>query len=230
MDNMSLADIAAVTNKDRGDGIFGDGCGGFFWIVVLFLVFGMMGGGLWGNNSGLQGALTRGEMADGFNTAEILRNQNGIMRDQFGVQRDVLENRYNTQLGLAGIDKSIMENRFAGQQCCCETQKEILKNRYDGALQAQAMQAQQAQCCCDVKTAIHAEGEATRALINANTMQELRDNLQAAQLQLGTLSQTNTLLSAINKTPVPAYLTCSPYQTTYNPYTNTGCGGCSYSM
>lgn len=230
MDNMSLADIAAVTNKDRGDGIFGDGCGGFFWIVVLFLVFGMMGGGLWGNNSGLQGALTRGEMADGFNTAEILRNQNGIMRDQFGVQRDVLENRYNTQLGLAGIDKSIMENRFAGQQCCCETQKEILKNRYDGALQAQAMQAQQAQCCCDVKTAIHAEGEATRALINANTMQELRDNLQAAQLQLGTLSQTNTLLSAINKTPVPAYLTCSPYQTTYNPYANTGCGGCSYSM
>lgn len=230
MDNMSLADIAAVTNKDRGDGIFSDGCGGFFWIVVLFLVFGMMGGGLWGNNSGLQGALTRGEMADGFNTAEILRNQNGIMRDQFGVQRDVLENRYNTQLGLAGIDKSIMENRFASQQCCCDTQKEILQNRYDGALQAQAMQAHQAQCCCDVKTAIHAEGEATRALINANTMQELRDNLQAAQLQLGTLSQTNTLLSAINKTPVPAYLTCSPYQTTYNPYANTGCGGCSYSM
>ncbi len=227
MDNMSLADIAAVTNKDRGDGIFGDGCGGFFWIVVLFLVFGMMGGGLWGNNSGLQGALTRGEMADGFNTAEILRNQNGIMRDQFGVQRDVLENRYNTQLGFAGIDKSIMENRFASQQCCCDTQKEILQNRYDAALQAQAMQAQQAQCCCDVKTAIHAEGEATRALINANTMQELRDNLQAAQLQLGTLSQTNTLLSAINKTPVPAYLTCSPYQTTYNPYANTGCCGCS---
>lgn len=231
MDNMSLADIAAVTNKDRGDGLFGDGCGGFFWIVVLFLVFGMMGGGLWGNNSGLQGALTRGEMADGFNTAEILRNQNGIMRDQFGVQRDVLENRYNTQLGLAGIDKSIMENRFASQQCCCDTQKEILQSRYDAALQAQAMQAQQTQCCCDVKTAIHAEGEATRALINANTMQELRDNLQAAQLQLGTLSQTNTLLSAINKTPVPAYLTCSPYQTTYNPYANTGCGGCSgYSM
>lgn len=231
MDNMSLADIAAVTNKDRGDGIFGDGCGGFFWIVVLFLVFGMMGGGLWGNNSGLQGALTRGEMADGFNTAEILRNQNGITRDQFGVQRDVLENRYNTQLGLAGIDKSIMENRFASQQCCCDTQKEILQSRYDAALQAQAMQAQQTQCCCDVKTAIHAEGEATRALINANTMQELRDNLQAAQLQLGTLSQTNTLLSAINKTPVPAYLTCSPYQTTYNPYANAGCGGCSgYSM
>lgn len=224
MDNMSLADIAAVTNKDNRDSFFGDG--GFFWIVVLFLVFGMMGGGFWGNgNAGLQGALTRGEMADGFNTAEILRNQNGLMRDQFGVQRDVLENRYDTQLGLAGVDKSIMENRFASQQCCCETQKEILQNRYDAALQAQTMQAQQAQCCCDVKTAIHAEGEATRALINANTMQELRDNLQAAQLQLGNLSQTNTLLAAINKVPQPAYLTCSPYQAAYNPYQQ--CGGCN---
>ena len=230
MDNMSLADIAAVTNKDRGDGIFGDGCGGFFWIVVLFLVFGMMGGGLWGNNSGLQGALTRGEMADGFNTAEILRNQSGIMRDQFGVQRDVLENRYANQLSTAALDKSIMENRFANQQGNCGVQKEILESRFITQLGMQQMQQQNSECCCDIKTAIHAEGEATRALINANTMQELRDNFQAAQLQLGTLSQTNTLLSAINKTPVPAYLTCSPYQTAINPCTNAGCGGCGYSF
>ena len=60
-------------------------------------------------------------------------------------------------------------------------------------------------------------------------MQELRDKLQAAQLQLGTLSQTNTLLSAINKTPVPAYLTCSPYQATYNPYVGGCNSGCGYS-
>lgn len=226
MGEMTPADMNAVMNGGRqNDSFFGGD--GFWGIIVLFFIFAMFGGNMWGNgNAGLQGALTRGEMADGFNTAEILRNQNGLMRDQFGVQRDVLENRYNTQLGLAGIDKSIMENRFASQQCCCTTQKEIMQNRYDAALQAQAMQAQQAQCCCDVKTAIHAEGEATRALINANTLQELRDNLQAAQLQLGTLSQTNTLLSAINKTPVPAYLTCSPYQSGYNPYAAQGCGSC----
>lgn len=226
MGEMTPADMNAVMNGGRqNDSFFGGD--GFWGIIVLFFIFAMFGGNMWGNgNAGLQGALTRGEMADGFNTAEILRNQNGLMRDQFGVQRDVLENRYNTQLGLAGIDKSIMENRFASQQCCCTTQKEIMQNRYDAALQAQAMQAQQAQCCCDVKTAIHAEGEATRALINANTMQELRDNLQAAQLQLGTLSQTNTLLSAINKTPVPAYLTCSPYQSGYNPYAAQNCGSC----
>ena len=150
---MTPADMNAVMNGGRqNDSFFGGD--GFWGIIVLFFIFAMFGGNMWGNNGALQGALTRGEMADGFNTAEILRNQNGLMRDQFGVQRDVLENRYNTQLGLAGIDKSIMENRFAAQQCCCETQKEIMQNRYDAALQAQAMQAQQAQCLKRIAQAI----------------------------------------------------------------------------
>lgn len=232
MDNEMSAFIAGQ-NAERNNGNWGDGMiggGWFIWIILIFAIF--MGGGWGGNwgggNAGIQGALTRGEMADGFNTAEILRNQSGIMRDQFGVQRDVLENRYANQLSAAEIQRSIMENRFAAQQCCCDTQKEILESRYTTQLGFQAAQAQQAQCCCDVKTAIHAEGEATRALINANTMQELRDNLQAAQLQLGTLSQTNTLLAAIDKTPVPAYITCSPYQG-YNVYTqrSNNCGGCN---
>lgn len=33
------------------------------------------------------------------------------------------------------------------------------------------------QCCCDIKTAVHSEGEATRALIQSNTIQDLRDRL-----------------------------------------------------
>lgn len=223
MDNMSLADIAAVTNKDRNDGFFnGDG---FWGIIVLFFIFAMFGGGgLWGNNNGLQGALTRGEMADGFNTAQILRNQSDITRDQFGLQRDVLENRFAAQQCCCQTQQNILQNRYDNALAAANTQREILDNRYNTALGFQATQAQNAECCCDIKTAIHAEGEATRALINANTMQELRDNLQAAQMQLGTLSQTNTLLSAINKVPVPAYITCSPYQTACSPHNGNGCG------
>lgn len=222
MDNEMSAFLAGQ-NSERNNCNDGMGWGGgwFIWIILIFAIF--MGNGF--GNNGLQGALTRGEMADGFNTAEILRNQSGIIRDNFDVQCAVLENRYANQLGLAGVERSIMENRFTNQQCCCDTQKEILESRYTTQLGFQNLQAQMAQCCCDTKTAIHAEGEATRALINANTMQELRDNLQAAQLQLGTLSQTNTLLAAIDKTPVPAYLTCSPYQAVQYQY-NRGCGGC----
>lgn len=222
MGEMTPADMNAVMNGGRqNDSFFGGD--GFWGIIVLFFIFAMFGGGsLWGGNNGLQGALTRGEMADGFNTAQILNNQNGMIRDQFGIQRDILENRYNGQLGMSALEKAVMENRFASQQCCCETQKEILESRYTTQLGFQQAQAQQAQCCCDLKTAIHAEGEATRALINANTMQELRDSLQAAQLQLGNLSQTNTLLAAIDKVPVPAYITCSPYQAAQYG----GCGRC----
>ena len=154
MDNMSLADIAAVTNKDRGDGIFGDGCGGFFWIVVLFLVFGMMGGGLWGNNSGLQGALTRGEMADGFNTAQILRNQSDITRDQFGLQRDVLENRFAAQQCCCTTQQNILQNRYDAALGNAATQREILDNRYNTALGFQAVQAPAAECLKRIANAI----------------------------------------------------------------------------
>jgi hypothetical protein len=41
---------------------------------------------------------------------------------------------------------------------------------------------------CDVAGAIHAEGEATRALINANTMQELRDKLADKDRELMTVN------------------------------------------
>lgn len=226
MDNEMSAFLAGQ-NSERNNGCCNDGMGWgggwFIWIILIFAIF-MGWGGNWGGNGGaLQGALTRGEMADGFNTAEILRNQSGIIRDNFDVQRAVLENRYANQLGLAGVERSIMENRFANQQGDCNIQRDILESRYTTQLGFQQAQAQSQQCCCDLQTAIHAEGEATRALINANTMQELRDNLQAAQLQLGTLSQTNTLLAAIDKTPVPAYLTCSPYQAVQYQYTRGGC-------
>lgn len=90
---------------------------------------------------------------------------------------------------------------------------------------------------CEITTAIHAEGEATRALINANTMQDLRDkladrdrDLQTANFQLSQQTQNATLISTLRPFPQPAYITCSPYQssvgccTSYNPY---GCSACN---
>lgn len=47
--------------------------------------------------------------------------------------------------------------------------------------------------------------------MTANVMQELRDQLQAAQLQLGNLSQTQNIINAVRPFPQPAYITCSPY-------------------
>lgn len=215
MDN--AAEILALCNNKDNMGSFG----GLFGLVVLFLLFGMFGAnGAWGNgnNAATQGALTRAELADGFNTAQIQRTQSDIVRDQFGLQADVFQNRFDVANGFNATQREIMENRFTSQQCCCDTQKEIIENRYTTQLAFNNLQAQLAQCCCDLKTTMHNEGEATRALINANTVQALRDNLQSAQLQLGQLSQTQTILAAMNPTPRPAYLTYSPYQSVpYQP-------------
>lgn len=199
MAEMTPADVMAMANNR--DSFFGGD--GFYGLIVLFFIFAMFGGGgLWGgNNAAAQGALTRAEMYEGFNTAEIQRNQNDLMRGQFDVQ------------------KEIMQNRFDAAQCCCATQKEILESRYTTQLGFQATQAQQAQCCCDLKTAIHAEAEATRALINNNTMQELRDkladrdrDLQTANFQLSQQAQSANIIGTLRPFPQPAYITCSPYQ------------------
>ena len=66
-----------------------------------------------------------------------------------------------------------------------------------------------------------------RALINANTMQELRDRLEARDrdilardFQLSQLAQNQYLVNTIKPCPIPAYLTCSPYASVPAPAPN----------
>ena len=216
-----------MSEMNEGGSFFsGDG---FWGIIVLFFIFAMFGGGSFGGlgSNAAQGALTRAELADGFNTATLERNQNNLMRDQFGMQREIMENRFAQQQFCCTTQQNILQNRYDNALGQANTQREIMDNRFTAQLGFQNVQAHQEQCCCDLKTAVHAEAEATRALITANEMQALRDKLQLAQAALNNDAQTQQLLSAINKVPQPAYLTCSPYQATYNPYAggcNSGCG------
>ena len=107
-------------------------------------------------------------------------------------------------------------------QTSCATQKEILESRYTTQLGFQQAQAQVAQCCCDLKTAIAEDGEKTRALIQGNTIQALRDANEAKdreillyQVTSQNINQTQNLLSALIPRPIPAYITCSPYMSAY---------------
>ena len=193
--NYSLSDIRAAT-----DGM--DGQGSWFWIVVLFLFMFGSGNGLF-NNGG--GALTRAEMTDGFNNQSVLRKLDGITQglcDGFYAMNTGMLNGFNT------VGSQIAENRFAAQQCCCETNRNIDSVRYEASKNT-----------CDITTAIHAEGEATRALINANTMQALRDKLEdkdrelmTANFQLSQQAQSANLIAELRPCAKPAYITCSPYQ------------------
>lgn len=206
--NYSLADIRAATQDNDGF----DGQGSWFWIVVLFLFMFGSGNGLF-NGGG--NALTRAEMTDGFNNQSVLRKLDGITQglcDGFYAMNTGMLNGFNT------VGSQIAENRFAAQQCCCETNRNIDNVRYEASKNT-----------CDITTAIHAEGEATRALINANTMQALRDKLEdkdrelmTANFQLSQQAQSANLIAELRPCAKPAYLTCSPYQA--RNFGGCGCG------
>ena len=209
MENYSLADIRAATDHDDGF----DGQGSWFWIVVLFLfMFGFGGNGFDRNGE----ALTRADLCQDFNFNDL---QNGVR----GIQNGLCDGFYaqNTTMlnGFNSIGSQIAESRFAQQNCCCEINRNI-----------DAVRADNYKNTCEITNAVHAEGEATRALINSNTMQALRDKitekdqeLQTANFQLSQQAQNATLISALRPFPQPAYITCSPYTASNGFGCKSGC-------
>lgn len=215
-DGLSAADIMAMTKDDGQNNWMNNP---FIYLVWLALLGG--NGGLFGRNDrgdcATQGALTRSDMYEGFNNQDVNNQLRGItygLSDGFyavntgmlngfnGIQRDLCQ-------GFNSVSSGINNLGYQMSNCCCETNRNIDAVRYEAA-----------QNTCQITNAIHQEGEATRALINANTVQELRDKLEARDrdilsrdFQLSQLNQNATLINAIKPCPIPAYITCSPYAT-----------------
>lgn len=218
-EGLSAGDILALTRDQDGMGNAWNNP--FIYLVWLALLGG--NGGLFGrrdDSSALQGALTRSDMFEGFNNQDINSQLRGITNglcDGFYAVNNGLKD------GFYGIQSALAENRFAQQNCCCEIKGGI-----------KDLSAEDYRNTCEITTAIHAEGEATRALINSNTMQELRDklaerdrDLQTVQFQLSQQAQNATLIGTLRPFPQPAYITCSPYQSvngTCGSSYNCGCG------
>ena len=209
-EGLSAGDILALTRNNE-EGMWNNPFIYLVWLAVLGGGNGLFGGR---GDAAVQGALTRSDLYEGFNTQEI----NGQLR---GITNGICDGFYAVNSGMKdgfyGIQGALAENRFAQQSCCCETNRNIDAVRYEGA-----------QNTCAITNAIHAEGEATRALINANVMQELRDKLEARDrdvmvrdFQLSQLSQTASLVGELRPIAKPAYITCSPYTTA-----SFGCGSC----
>lgn len=215
---LTAADVAAVTRNDNDDM-----WGGNSWIWIIFLAFLFpMFGGMWGNRGGVETGVQDNFISDEFVKRDIFGTNQNVSNTACQTQRDVLENRYANQLGLQNLGTQVQVGN-------CATQKEVLQNRYDASLMSQNVQAQLAQCCCDIKESILADGNATRQMLQDNTIQALRDKLaerdrdiQSAYSQISQAAQTRTIIDSIRPTPTPAYLTCSPYFA----YNTTGFGGC----
>ena len=215
----SLSDIRAATG---GDDMFGGNSA--WWILILFFLVGNGGWGGWGNR-GMDRVATTDDVQRGFDTQTIVGKldgiSNGLCDGFYAMNTGMLNGFHGVDNALCNgfytVNNAIQQARFDSQQCCCETNRNIDASRYEASKNT-----------CDITNAIHAEGEQTRALINANSMQALRDKLAdkdrdllAANFQLSQQAQNSYLVGELRPCAKPAYIACSPY-TSY-PY-NAGCG------
>ena len=177
--DFSLSDLKAALGDNNGT--FGGG--GLLLVVILFLFFVMFGGG-WGNNQ--RGDLDR--YATAASQQEILFGQqfgqindrltnigNGICNLGYEMQGGIGQLGKEVALGQSNLNQAIMGtgNALSRQlgDCCCENRLAVAN-----------LGAQMDRQTCEITSAIKAEGEATRALMQANTIQQLRDQVNALQM------------------------------------------------
>ena len=132
------------------------------------------------------------------------------------------------------------------KDCCCNTQQSILKMGYENQIatlnQTNALNStlntintglergfssvayETSKQTCDIKEMIQDSTAQILAGQRAAEMREmqnkidaLRDERTALQLSASQQAQTANLISQIKPCPVPAYITCNPYDS-YNPY------------
>jgi len=184
----------------------------FIWLVFLYM-FGNGGFGFGNNgtnNASTQGMVTRAELTDGFNNQNMQNDMRHVLQDintsQFNNQaainslQDTVQNgNFGMQsalnAGFNSVTGAINQSSFNNQMGFCNTNNNISSLKYE-----------MAQNSNELKTAMHMEGEATRALIQANTIQDLRDKLadknlelQNAQNAIVNSNQTNSILSSLGR-------------------------------
>lgn len=166
----------------------------WMWIIILFLfLFGFGGNGINRPNDATTQEILFGQQFQGLDQ-KIDRIGNGICDSTFALNNSI------TSEGRA------LQNQLAS--CCCDTNRNIDAVRHENA-----------QNTCAITTAIHAEGEQTRALITANEVQALRDKVQELSLAQSQCAQNAYLTQTLRPFPVPAYQVSNPY---------CGCGaGCN---
>ena len=225
---MSPADMAAVmgTNNRGNDAFGGYGADMIIWLIVIAAIFnGGFGFGGWGGNGGFnspagQGFATRTDIDAALSTQGI-------------------------ESGITGLGSQLCNgfNSLSAQlaDCCCSTKTAVADVNYNLAAQTNILQntvnnngnAIQQALNTGFRDVIDAQNAGTQRIVDLFTqdkIQSLQTELQSAQLQLSNAAQTNNIVNALRPTPVPAYLTCSPYQTIVNPtgfafgVSGNGCG------
>lgn len=231
----------------------GMGFGGGWWgLVALVAVASIFGGG-WGFGGGFgggNGALTRADLCEEMGFQEVqagIRNISDSVNVGFAnLNSTICNQQYDTARMIDSLGMNMMQG--------FNTANVTALTGFNG------VQAQLAQCCCDIERGIERLGcqsaSETAAMIQASTnnTQRILDYLCSEKIsalqtenavlagQLSQNAQTNAIISALApKAPIPAYpvfpTTSFAYPTGVafgvsglNGYNNGSCGCCTTNI
>ncbi len=234
-ENLSAADVAAVTRSNDGFGGFnGDGA---WWLIVLFLFMFNGNWGGYGNNgygaevqrgfdqsavmngiSNIQNGLTNGfvdtaaALCNGFAGVNAAVNQQG-----FNLQSQIAQASAANQLGIADLRYTVATENCADRTALNEGVRDIITNNTAG------IQRILDQMCNDK---IDAKNERIAELERQLTMASLAasQGAQTAAILANNDAQTAALEQYLAPVPRPAYIVQNPNGCNCN----TGCNACGF--
>lgn len=169
---LSVADIAAVTDRNNGNGFGGGFLGERLIAIIMMFMFPMMfggfGGGMWGGmggwgNGGMMaaanGALTRADLCSEFNF-------NGLENAVRGVTQGLCDGFYAMQNSINGLGMNVMQGFSQAELSRCNQQAALMQQLYQ-------MGYNQQDCCCQTQRAIEGVNYnlATQGCDTRNTIQ-----------------------------------------------------------
>ena len=214
-------------NGGANSGFFGnDG----WWAIILFaMIFGWGNNG-WGNNGLGSGAMNNYVLASDFATLQrqIDSGITSLERKGDAINSGLCDGFYAMNTGLLN-GFSTVQAQIA--DCCCKTQSSIKDVNYNIAMQTNAINQA---LCTGFRDVIDSNNANYRALhdeIIANRIEDKNATITAQQNEINALrlsasqsAQNSYLINTLRPTAIPAYITCSPYQSIY------GTGTCGSVM
>lgn len=238
--------VVDVMNGNNNNGGFGGMWGDGLWAIIILAMLGFgnygFGGGFggFGGGVGLNGALTRAELYDGF----AMQNIDSAVR---GVQQGICDSTYalNNAItsGFYGVDRGLCDVGRQISDCCCTTQRNIESVRFDMATGFCNLGNTIQNTTRDI---IESQNAGTRAILDFLTNDKI-DSLRAENQSLkfaasqasqnafitaNQEAQTAELIRRLGRdVPVPAYVVPNPNCCYGNPVgigygfnSGNGCG------
>lgn len=170
------------------------GMGNWMWIIIIFLLLGNNGNGLFGNNNGVAAnGATNLINNDFLYSQQKIDNLGQALINQTTALNQTINSGFNgVSMGMCNLGHQI-DSGFCGV------------NRNIDSVKFEA-----AQNTCAITTAIAASTQAIKDLINGNTMQDLRDRNGELSNALNNSVQTQNIINQLRPYPTPTYITAPP--------------------